>query len=403
MPNKNCSIIGGLKMAYYTYKFRLYPNKEQQRRLTTHFGCCRFVYNYFLNERKITYEQTKKSPNYYDQAAALTKLKKEKTWLKEANAQVLQFSLKCLQTAYNNFFAKRAKFPRFHAKKNKQSFIVPQHIKIKDSKLYFPKFNDGIKIKLHRQIEGKIKHTTISKNCAGQYFVCILVEREIKPLPKVKKEVGIDLGITALATPSIGKPHENIRPYKTLELKLRILNKNLHRKQLKSKNREKARYKLARLYNKIANIRNNHLHKVSRKIINENQVICLEDLNVKGMLKNRCLAKSIADVSLSELVRQIEYKANWYGRTVIKIDRWFPSSKMCSSCGYVTETLPLDVRRWTCPHCEATHNRDKNAAKNIYKEGKRTVGITGIACGLGVRLESNRKQPRMKQEICIIR
>lgn len=224
------------------------------------------------------------------------------------------------------------------------------------------------------------------------------MERNIKPLPKVKREVGIDLGITALATPSVGKAYENIRPYKTLQRRLRVLDKALHRKELGSKNREKARRRLAKLHNKIANIRNDHLHKVSHQIVDENQVICLEDLNVKGMMKNRCLAKSIADVSLSELVRQIEYKAGWYGRTVVKIDRWFPSSKMCSSCGYVMETLPLDVRSWSCPRCESKHNRDRNAAKNILVEGKRTVGTTELACGLGVRLESNQKRLRVRQE-----
>lgn len=389
-------------MNYYTYKFRLYPNNDQQRRLAIHFGCCRFVYNYFLNERKTAYEKNDKSPNYYDQAIILTKLKQQNPWLKNTNSQVLQFSLKCLQTAYNNFFAKRAKFPRFHAKKNKQSFTVPQHVKVQDGKLYFPKFNDGIKIKLHRQIEEKIKHVTISKNCSNQYFISIVVEKIIEPLPKINQEIGIDLGITALATPSIGAAYENIRPYKTLEKKLKMLNKDLHRKKLGSKNREAARFKLAKLHNKIANIRNNHLHKISRKIINENQVICLEDLNIKGMIKNRCLAKLIADVSLSELVRQIKYKADWYGRQVIIIDRWFPSSKMCSICGYVMETLPLDVRNWICPKCKTKHNRDKNAAKNIYVEGKRTVGITGIACGLNIRLESNQKQLRMKQEVFVL-
>lgn len=372
-------------MAHYTYKFRLYPNKDQQQRLAAHFGCCRFVYNYFLAQRKNAYIFNGKSPNYYDQAADLTKFKKKKIWLKDTNSQVLQFSLKCLQAAYNNFFAKRAKFPRFHAKRNKQSFTVPQHVKVQDNKLCFPKFSDGMKIKLHRQIEGEIKHATVSKNCAGQYFVCILVERNMKSLRKVKNKVGVDLGITALATCSDGKQYKNIRAYKTLEARLRVLNKNLHRKKCGSNNREKARYKLARLYNKIANIRNDHLHKVSRQIIDENQVVCLEDLNVKGMLKNRCLVKSIVDAAMSELVRQIEYKAKWYGRTVIKVDRWFPSSKMCSSCKYVMETLPLSVKLWTCPNCETKHNRDKNAAINILNEGNRTVGTTGIACGLDRR------------------
>ena len=385
-------------MTLYTYKFRLTPTKSQEQKLAVHFGCCRFVYNHFLAQRKDSYINSGKSPNYYEQAADLTKLKKEFDWLYDTNSQVLQFELKCLEAGYNNFFAKRAKLPKFHSRKGKQSFTIPQFVEIDDNKLYFPKFKEGIKLRLHRQIEGKIKHASISMNCAGQYFVSILVERDIKQLKKVKKEIGIDLGITALATPSIGKAFKNIRPYKTLEKRLRTLNKNFSRTEAGKNNREKARKKLAKLHVKIANIRNDHLHKVSRKIINENQVIVLENLNVKGMMKNRCLAKSIADVSLSELVRQIEYKAGWYGRTVIKVDRWFPSSKMCSCCNYVMESLPLDVRSWTCPKCSVKHNRDRNAAKNIYNEGKRTVGTTELACGISVRPKSNQRRLMVKQE-----
>jgi putative transposase len=385
-------------MAHYTYKYRLYPNKDQQTRLAVHFGCCRFVYNHFLAQRKDTYLANGKSPNYYAQAADLTKLKNEKEWLYDTNSQVLQFELKCLQAAYNNFFEKRAKLPKFHSRKDKQSFTVPQFIELKDSKVYFPKFKDGIKVRLHRPLEGEMRHATISKNCAGQYFVAILVERSIKLLKKVKQEVGIDLGICALATTSQGKEYKNIRPYRGLQQRLRALNKNLHRKKLGSNNRERARKTLAKCHIKIANIRNDHLHKVSHQIIDENQVICLETLNVSGMLRNHCLAKSIADISLSELVRQIEYKSEWHGRTVIKVDRWFPSSKTCSECGFVVEKLPLDIREWTCPRCSAKHHRDKNAAINIYREGKRTVGTTGLAYGLSVRPKSNQRRLRMKYE-----
>jgi len=388
-------------MAHYTYKFRLYPNQDQERRLAGHFGCTRFIYNHFLSQKKDSYLSGGKSLNYYEQASELTKLKKDKTWLKDTNSQVLQFSLKCLHAAYNNFFSKRAKFPRFHAKRNKQSFTVPQHVKVENSKLFFPKFKEGIKVNLHRPIEGRIRHVTVSKNCAGQYFVCVLVERNIKQMPISGKVVGIDLGINALATCSDGKVYKNIRPYRTLERRLRALNKAFSRTKPNSKNREKARLKLARLYQKIANIRNDHLHKCSHQIVNENQVIVLEDLNVSGMMKNRCLAKSIADVSLAEFVRQVEYKAGWYGKTVIKVSRWFPSSKMCSSCNYVIETLPLSVRNWSCPKCATEHDRDKNAAINILNEGKITVGTTGLACGLDVRLRSNPEQSRAKQEITI--
>lgn len=287
------------------------------------------------------------------------------------------------------FFAKRTKLPKFHSRKDKQSFTVPQKIKLRDDKIYFPKFSEGIKVKLHKQLEGTIRHITISKNRAGQYYVCILVEKEIQHLPKNKQEVGIDLGIKTLATTSTRKEYKNIRSYTTLQLRLRMLNKSLHRKKLGSNNRERARKILARLHNKITNIRTDHLHKVSKNIIDENQVIVLETLNVIGMLRNHKLAKAISDVSLSELVRQIEYKAKWYGRTVIKIDRWFPSSKTCSECNFVVEKLSLDIREWTCPKCGASHDRDRNAAINILREGKRTVGTTGIAYGLDVSPEKS--------------
>lgn len=385
-------------MAMYTYKFRLSPTKDQQIRLAAHFGCCRFVYNHFLAQRKDSYLTNDKSPNYYAQAADLTKLKNEKEWLYDANSQVLQFELKCLQTAYNNFFEKRAKLPKFHSRKDKQSFTIPQFVSVEDNKLYFPKFKDGIPVRLHRQIEGNIRHATVSMNRAGQYFVAILVEREIKPLPRSKNEIGIDLGICVLATTSTGKEYRNIRPYRSLQKRLRALNKSLHRKKSGSNNRERARKLLAKLYVKIANIRSNHLHKVSRQIIDENQVICLESLNVNGMIRNHCLAKSIADVSLAELVKQIEYKAGWYGRTVVKVDRWFPSSKTCSGCGFVMDKLPLDIREWTCPKCKIKHNRDKNAAINILNEGKKTVGTTELAYGLNVRPKSNQRRLRKKYE-----
>ena len=385
-------------MVHYTYKYRLYPNNEQQNKLAIHFGCCRFVYNHFLDQRKQAYINTKKSPNYNKQAKELTNLKKEKDWLYGTNSQVLQFELKCLEAAYNNFFSKRAKLPKFHSRRDKQSFTVPQFVEVKENKLHFPKFNEGIKVKLHRPITGNIRHATLSMNKAGQYFVSILVEKEIKPLKKSKNKVGVDLGINSLATLSNGKKYKNIRSYKNLEVRLRMLNKEHSRKNKGSKNKEKSRKRLAKLHLKIANIRNDHLHKVIRQIINENQVICLEDLNVSGMMKNRCLSKSVADVSMSEFVRQIEYKANWYGRKVVKIGRWFPSSKTCSNCNFVVENLPLSVRSWECPKCKTKHDRDTNAAINILNEAKRTVGTTGIACGLGVRPESNQGQPRAKQE-----
>jgi putative transposase len=355
------------------------PNKEQQAKLAAHFGCVRFVYNHFLAQRKELYLQTKEGTNYNKQAGELTELKKELTWLKDTNSQSLQHSLKCLQASYNNFFARRTKFPRFHSRKGKQSFTVPQFVKVENKCIHFPKFKEGIKLRLYRPLEGEIKHATISRNKAGQFFACILVEKDIKPLPMRNTEVGIDLGITALATCSNGEVFENIRPYRNLQRRLRLMQKEVSRKEKGSKNREKARRRLARVHQKVADIRNDHLHKVSRSIVDENQIIVLETLNVKGMLANHRLAKSIADVSLSELVRKIEYKAGWAGRTFLQIDRWFPSSKTCSCCGFIVDKLPLDIREWTCPKCGEVHDRDYNASVNILCEGKRTVGITGIA------------------------
>jgi len=376
-------------MAHYTYRYRIEPTKEQKAKLASHFGSVRYVYNYFLAQRKNLYLESKQGTSYCKQASELTVLKKELTWLKETNSQALQYSLKCLEAAYNNFFAKRAKFPKFHARKGKQSFTAPQSVGVKEGVLTLPKFKEGIKLRYHRPLEGEIVKATITKNAAGQYFANILVEKNIEPLPVRDAKVGIDLGLKTLATCSDGQVYENIRPYKTLQRRLRLLQKAVSRKKDKtSQNRGKAKHRLAVLHNKIANIRNDYLHKVSRSIVNENQVIVMETLNVKGMMANHCLAKSVADVSFNEFVRQLKYKAAWAGRNFLQIDRWFPSSKTCSECGFIVDKLPLDIREWTCPSCKVEHDRDYNASVNILREGLRTVGTTGIAYGLDVRLSA---------------
>jgi putative transposase len=376
-------------MSHYTYKFRLYPNQDQRIRLAKHFGCCRFVYNYFLDRRNKIYRENKKGSTYCKDCEALTELKQQEQfeWLNDANAQSLQQELKNLDTAFCRFFKKKAKFPKFHSKhKDKQSFRVPQEVVVENSRIYIRKFKEGIKLEQHRQMEGIIKHATISMNRAGQYFACICVERDIKKLKKVKTEVGIDLGIKNLVTCNNGKIFKNIKPYRTLERRLKRLHRFLSKKQKGSNNRERARVKLARLYNRISNIRSNHLHQITRRIVNDNQVIVVEDLNVTGMSRNHKLAKSVQDVSLGELAHQLEYKSNWYGRTFLKVSRWYPSSKTCGGCGYINDNLTLSDREWTCPRCSAKLDRDLNAAKNILLEGKRTVGTTGLACGESVRL-----------------
>jgi putative transposase len=387
-----------MEVTNYTYRFRLNPNNDQRKRLGQHFGTCRFIYNHFLDRRNRLYRENKQGSSYYKDCAELTRLKKELLWIGGANSQSLQQELKNLDTAFNRFFKGHARFPKFHSKKrDKQSFRVPQCVTVEGDRIKFPKFREGIKIRTHRKIEGKIKFATISKNRAGQYFACICVERAIKKLKNVKKEVGVDLGIKNLATCSDGQVFENIKPYRTLERRLKHLHRNMNRTEKGSKGRECARRKLAKLYQKITDIRSNHLHQVSHRIISENQAIYLEDLNVSGMLRNRRLSKSIQDVSLYELVRQIEYKSNWYGRTVIKIGRFYPSSKTCNNCGFINESLTLSDRSWICPRCRMEHDRDFNAAANIYLEGKRTVGTTGIAGGEKCKT-SARKQFSAKPE-----
>lgn len=384
-----------MKLIDYTYKFRLYPTQDQEIKLAKHFGCVRWVYNHFLDRRVKFYLEAKekdfakKSLNYNDDAKDLTVIKKEYEWLNEVNSQSLQHALKHLESGFNRFYKKLAKFPKFKSRKHKKSFRIPQHVKVENGKLYIVKFREGIKLKLHRPIEGKVCNATITKNNAGQYFVCIGVQRHIKKLPKNKKSVGVDLGVKTLITCSDGKMFPNIKPYRTLEKKRRILAKALSRSIKGSKSREKARLKLARLDNRIRNIRQDCLHKISHQIISENQTIVMEDLNVSGMMKNRKLSKSIWDCSLYELVRQIKYKCNWYGREFLQVSRWFPSSKTCGNCGYINDTLTLNDREWTCPRCNKLLDRDKNAAENILRQGmnqeNRTVGTTGIADCLGVR------------------
>lgn len=359
----------------YTYKFRLYPDKEQAILLAKHFGCHRFVYNHFLAERINYYlehketDAEKKSLNYYDQAKKLTGLKKEFVWLKEPNSQSLQFVLSCLETAYNNFFNGRAKLPKFHSKKGKQTFTAPQNVEIRNGKLSIPKFKDGIKCKFHREIEGEIKTCTISKNPSGQYHASILVERDMKKLPKLKKSVGVDLGIKTLAVCSDGRKYDNIKPYRTLEARLKKLNQWFSRTTKGTTLHERVKRKIAKLYQHITNIRDDYLHKISRQLVDENQIILLEDLSVKGLIANRKQSKSVWDCSWSKLITMVKYKAEWYGREVVQISRWFPSSKTCSKCHYVKQDLTLEDREWVCPKCGVKHDRDYNAAVNIKQQG----------------------------------
>ena len=354
--------------------------------LAKHFGCTRFVYNYFLNQRQEQYKEEGESDNYYAQAKALTELKKkeETAWLKEVNSQTLQFALRNLETAYTNFFQKRANFPNYHSKKGKNTFTVPQFATIEDSKLWLPKFKSGISIRLHREIKGKMGKVSLTKTPTGKYFVSVFTTEEYNtPIEHTGKSVGVDLGLKDLLITSDGEVFKNNRYTKRYERKLEKAQQHLSRKKKGSSEYENQRLKVARLHEKIANSRADYLHKCSISLVRRYDTICIEDLNVKGMERNHHLAKSVTDASWGSFVSMLTYKAQWNNKKVVKIDRFFPSSQTCNVCGYINkQTKDLSVREWDCPVCHTHHNRDKNAAINILRFGLNhisagTVDYTG--------------------------
>lgn len=358
-----------------SYKYKIIPNEDQKVLLNKHFGSIRFIYNYFLNERKREYETNKQTINYYDNAKSLTELKKQEeySWLNEINSQSLQASLKNLDDAYNGFFKKRTKFPNFKSKHTKNSFKVPQAVKIENGKLRIRKFKDPIDIILHRTFSGIIKQCTISKTPTDEYFVSILVETEHKKLEKTGKSIGIDLGLKDFVISSDGYKYKNNRYTKTYQTKLKKAQQHLNRKKKGSNKYKEQKLKVAKLHKKIANSRLDNLHKVSTELIKKYDTIILEDLNIKGMMQNHKLAKHISDVSWSKFIELLIYKAEWNDKQIVKIDRFFPSSKTCNYCGYINQNLKLDMREWICPSCHTKLDRDLNASKNILKEGYKII------------------------------
>ena len=358
----------------YAYKFRLYPTDEQKIFLSKLFGCCRFVYNHFLHEKQEQYKQTKSSDSYNEQSAKLTALRKtdEFSFLKEMPLQVLQCSLRNVHTAYSNFYKHRNGYPNYKSKRDRQAFKIPQASKfhIENNKLYIPKLKSGIKVVVSRPIVGEICSATISKNKAGKYFVSITVKQDNYQIyPQTGNSVGLDLGIKDLVITSDGTKYPNHKKQiKQLKCKLKHNQRHLSRKVHGSRRYEKQVLKCNRIYQKITDVKCDYIHKISTELVKNYDIIKIEDLNVKGMMKNHRLAEVISECNWSQFVSMLQYKCDWHSKQLIKVDRYYPSSQMCSECGYVNKQVKnLSVREWTCPNCGCHHDRDVNAARNILR------------------------------------
>lgn len=356
---------------YKSYKYRIYPTQRQKDLMSHHFGCCRFVYNVALETKKCAYNGSKINLSRYDLQSQLVDLKKYLPWLKRCNSQSLQYELLLLDDAYVRFF-KGGSFPKFKSKNNKQSFTAFQNVKVNNGRLFMPKFREGVKIILHRNYHGYIKRATITKTTTGKYFVSLmcLVDKSNPSKKDVEdyNTLGIDLGLKHFAVTSDGEVIENPRFLKNSISRLKVLQRRASRKQKGSNNRKKANRRVALMHEKIRNQRRDFLHKLSSRLVSENQTICLEDLAVKNMMKNRILSQSISDVGWREFRRMLEYKSDWYGTNVIIIDRFAPSSKTCE-CGFVNKDLKLSDRLWECDSCGRINDRDILAANNIKKFG----------------------------------
>jgi putative transposase len=379
------------------YKYRIYPTIEQKHLLARTFGSCRFVYNWALRQKTDAFYKEHKRLYYKDLSAMLTDLKKQEpyAWLSEVASVPLQQSLRHLEKAFLNFFEGRGEYPSFKKKRNQQSATyVGTAFTWRDGQITLAKMEKPLAIRWSREWpnDAKPRSVTISKDCANRYFISILVEENIEQLPQSDQSVGADLGLKSFVALSTGEIVGNPTCFAKDEKKLARAQRRHTKKKKGSKNREKARLKVARLQARIADRRRDFLHTLSTRLIRENQTICIESLAVKNMVQNRHLSKAISDVGWSEFVSLLSYKADWYGRTLVKIDRWYPSSKRCFDCGHVLDSLTLDRREWTCPECGVSHDRDINAANNILMAGQAIS-----ACGEAVRPDAVKTTPGMSR------